>query len=97
VATIRPGDAVLEDRRVLKDRSDRIDRDSPVLLADQVAQDLRNQVAVGRMSGRLPSEVEMASLYGVSRVTVRRAVAALAAEGKLTVIHGRGTFIARAQ
>jgi DNA-binding GntR family transcriptional regulator len=25
---------------------------------------------------------------------VRRAVAALAAEGKLTVIHGRGTFIA---
>jgi GntR family transcriptional regulator len=81
-------------RRVLNDRSGHIDRDSPVLLADQVAQDLRTMVAVGAMSGRLPSEVEMASLYGVSRVTVRRAVATLAAEGKLTVIHGRGTFIA---
>ncbi len=85
---------MLDDRRVLTDRSDRIDRDSPVLLADQLAEDLRAEVAVGRMSGRLPSEVEMATLYGVSRVTVRRAVAALAAEGKLTVIHGRGTFIA---
>jgi DNA-binding GntR family transcriptional regulator len=86
---------VLDDRRVLSDRSDRIDRNSPVLLADQLAEDLRAEVAVGRMSGRLPSEVEMASLYGVSRVTVRRAVAALAAEGSLTVIHGRGTFAAR--
>jgi DNA-binding GntR family transcriptional regulator len=85
---------VLDNRSVLTDRSDRIDRNSPVLLADQLAEDLRAEVAVGRMSGRLPSEVEMASLYGVSRVTVRRAVAALAAEGKLTVIHGRGTFIA---
>ena len=86
---------MLDDRRVLTDRSDRIDRNSPVLLADQLAEDLRAEVAVGRMSGRLPSEVEMATLYGVSRVTVRRAVAALAAEGKLTVIHGRGTFAAR--
>lgn len=85
---------MLDNRSVLTDRSDRIDRNSPVLLADQLAEDLRAEVAVGRMSGRLPSEVEMASLYGVSRVTVRRAVAALAAEGKLTVIHGRGTFIA---
>ncbi len=81
-----------EDHRLPKDRSDRIDRDSPVLLADQVAQDLRTQVAAGR-SRRLPSEVDMASSYGVSRVTVRRAVKALAAEGRLAVIHGRGTFI----
>ena len=86
---------MLGNRRMLTDRSDRIDRNSPVLLADQLAEDLRAEVVVGRMSGRLPSEVEMASLYGVSRVTVRRAVAALAAEGKLTVIHGRGTFAAR--
>ena len=85
---------MLGNRRMLTDRSDRIDRNSPVLLADQLAEDLRAEVVVGRMSGRLPSEVEMASLYGVSRVTVRRAVAVLAAEGKLTVIHGRGTFIA---
>jgi len=83
-----------EDTSMLKDRSHRIDRDSPVLLADQLADELRAEVAVTRASRRLPSEVEIASLYGVSRVTVRRAVAALAAEGMVTVIHGRGTFIA---
>ena len=43
---------------------------------------------------RLPSELEMAELYGVSRDVIRRAKEALADEGWLIVLHGRGTFVA---
>lgn len=45
---------------------------------------------------RLPSEHEFVALYGVSRPTVREAIAALAQEGLVTRIQGRGTYAARA-
>lgn len=43
--------------------------------------------------GRLPSEPELARRHGVSRATIRRAIAALVAEGVLEARHGAGTFI----
>lgn len=42
---------------------------------------------------RLPSEPELARRYGVSRTTIRRAIAALIEEGVLDARHGAGTFI----
>lgn len=42
---------------------------------------------------RLPSEAELSELYKVSRITVRRAVAELVAEGYLTAQQGKGTFV----
>jgi DNA-binding GntR family transcriptional regulator len=78
----------------LQDRSAKIDRSRPLLLSEQVADDLRGQISVGEVTGRLPNEQELASQYGVSRVTVRTALAALVDEGLVVSIHGRGTFIA---
>ncbi|MGC9222020.1 MAG: GntR family transcriptional regulator [Solirubrobacteraceae bacterium] len=42
---------------------------------------------------RLPSEAEIASMAGVSMVTVRRAMGELAAAGTLQRLQGRGTFV----
>lgn len=42
---------------------------------------------------RLPTEQELQSLIEVGRHSLRRAVAALAAEGTLSVEQGRGTFV----
>ena len=42
---------------------------------------------------KLPSENEISSKLGVSRVTIRRALDELEKEGMILRIHGRGTFI----
>ena len=42
----------------------------------------------------LPSEREIASLTDLSRVTVRKAIAALAEEGSVVQRHGSGSFVA---
>lgn len=42
----------------------------------------------------LPSERLLMSRYGVSRATVRAAIAQLVSEGKLYTLHGKGTFVA---
>jgi GntR family transcriptional regulator len=42
---------------------------------------------------QLPTETDLAEVYGVSRPTVRLAVAALRTEGLLDVKQGRGTFV----
>ncbi len=42
---------------------------------------------------KLPTEQELARIYGAGRHSVRRAVADLAASGHLSVEQGRGTFV----
>ncbi|ULL18565.1 GntR family transcriptional regulator [Paenibacillus sp. H1-7] len=46
-----------------------------------------------RIGERLPSELQMAKEFGVSRETFRSAVRMLEKEGKLLVKHGVGTFV----
>ena len=59
---------------------------------------ISQEITAGRLApdARLPSEPELCVLYGSRRHSLRRALAALVAEGKLRVEHGRGTFVERA-
>jgi GntR family phosphonate transport system transcriptional regulator len=59
----------------------------------RVADDIRSSIGDGILLDVLPSELELAARYGVNRHTVRRAIAALTADGLLRVERGRGTFV----
>ena len=52
---------------------------------------LREQLGEGRFSAGLPGELALVEKFGVARVTVRRALQQLAAEGLITRQPGRGT------
>jgi LacI family transcriptional regulator len=62
-------------------------------LASRVEQLLRQAIAAGGFpDGRLPTEVELAEQFGVSRETVRLAAEVLQREGLVVKIRRRGTF-----
>lgn len=64
-------------------------------LAEGLADQIVNDILAGRYPANspLPSETELAEQTGVSRLTVREAVKALAAKQVVRVEHGRGTFV----
>jgi GntR family transcriptional regulator len=60
-------------------------------LADRLADDIANgEFAPG---SKLPSETELIETYGVSRPTVRQAVAELRKMGLVVSEHGKGSFV----
>lgn len=73
----------------------RISRRSKLPLYDLIEQNFRELITGGLLiSGNaIPSEWELADLYGVSRLTVRRALDDLARQGWLQRRHGVGTFV----
>lgn len=60
----------------------------------RLSEDLRSALEEGRfkMGEQMPTEVELAETYGVSRQTVRRAFQDLVGEGLVYRVAGRGTF-----
>ncbi len=66
----------------------------------QVIKDFINQ-AIGDSTyppdAQIPTEYELAKMFGVSRMTANRAVKELVAEGKLVRYQGLGTFVALIQ
>jgi DNA-binding FadR family transcriptional regulator len=69
---------------------------APRSLTYQLASALAADIMEGRLASgsRLPTEQEMVEANGVSRTVVREAVAALRADGLVTVRQGVGAFVA---
>lgn len=88
-------DVAYHDQVSWKDRRDRINHRTPRLLWLQVADDLKAMIDSGELGpgAKLPGEAELSELYGVSRDTIRRATQELASEGRIVILHGRGTFV----
>ncbi|MEU8271564.1 GntR family transcriptional regulator [Sphaerisporangium sp. NPDC049002] len=62
-------------------------------IADFVAGQIeRGERAVG---SRLPSELDLSNMWGVARMTVRRAIRELRERGLVNAVHGKGTFVTR--
>lgn len=63
---------------------------------EQLSDWLRDEIASGRYAedDQLPSENELGDLFGVSRITVRRALATIEHEGLIYRRQGLGSFVA---
>jgi GntR family transcriptional regulator len=81
---------------VLERTSAHIDRRSPVPFYFQLKQLIRDEITGERWlpGERIPSEHALCDHFGVSRTTVRQALAELESEGLLHKQKGRGTFVA---
>jgi GntR family transcriptional regulator len=62
----------------------------------KITEDLRRRILDGRLKpgDRLPSETDLVREYGVSRWTVREALAVLTQDGLVMTTHGKGRFVA---
>ncbi|MDA8371320.1 MAG: GntR family transcriptional regulator [Nocardiopsaceae bacterium] len=74
-----------------------IDPTSPVPKYTQLRDHLLDWIVEAGLSvdDPVPSERELGSRYGLSRMTVRQTIDLLVAEGKLYRVPGKGTFVAR--
>ncbi|MFF3817244.1 GntR family transcriptional regulator [Streptomyces bluensis] len=75
---------------------DLVERDAPEAPFVQLAGILRARLRRGdwKTNRAIPSENVLADHYGLSRPTVRRAIAALVEDGMVYAIPGRGTYVA---
>lgn len=70
---------------------------SPLPLYVQIRDSLRRQILDGtyQVHERLPSENEMMTAFGVSRITIRQALRDLHNEGLVFSAQGKGTFVSK--
>lgn len=67
----------------------------PPRLYEEIARDLTEEIVHGRYAPGefLPTEQELATVYGASRNVVREALKVLIARGLLEMLHGRGSRV----
>ncbi|HEY9086802.1 MAG TPA: 5-formyltetrahydrofolate cyclo-ligase [Anaerolineaceae bacterium] len=72
-----------------------VDRQSPLPAYFQIARDLRRRISSGewKPNEQLPSEIELAVQYSVSRMTLRQALTELDKDNLLLRRRGAGTFV----
>ena len=72
-----------------------ISRTSGAPLGDQVKTHIRSRILnhEWEAGAKIPGEFELASQYGVARVTIRTALRSLEAQGLIDIRHGSSTFL----
>ncbi len=70
-----------------------ISKDDPRPAYVQLAAILRDRVASGQITARLPSERDLQQEFGTAPMTARKAIRLLADEGLVETVPGRGTFV----
>ncbi len=72
-----------------------IRKDVPIALYYQVKEEMRLNILSNKWKegSKLPSENELCEMFGVSRITVRKAIEALQAEDYIIKKQGKGTFV----
>jgi DNA-binding GntR family transcriptional regulator len=70
-----------------------VDHESPEPLYRQVAAHLRQRIASGELTARMPSLKTIGQEYEVSHVTAEKAMNLLRDEGLVVVVVGRGAFV----
>lgn len=70
--------------------------DSFIPISQNIANQISDMISLEKKylpNDKLPNEHELAEELGVSRTTIREAVKTLVANGVLTIVRGRGTFV----
>ena len=70
-----------------------ITEDDPRPAYVQLAAILRDRIATGAITARLPSERDLHQEFGTAPMTARKAIRLLADEGLVETVPGRGTFV----
>jgi GntR family transcriptional regulator len=76
-----------------------IERESPIPFYFQLSELLEQEILSGRWGPgfRLPSEPDLCDHFGLSRTTIRQALARLEQEGLISRRKGQGTFVAESR
>lgn len=76
---------------------DKINKDSVIPVYYQLAKILERQICEGKLQPgeTLPTEHEFSAKYGISRMTVRRAISELITAGMVYAQKGKGTFVSK--
>jgi GntR family transcriptional regulator len=74
-----------------------VDKNSIIPIYYQLFKYFEKQIRSGKLQpgDALPTEMEIAEQYDISRMTVRRAISELASAGMIYTQKGKGTFVAR--
>lgn len=70
-----------------------IEKVRPTPAYAKIASDLRDRIDTGDLTGQLPAEKTLAAHYEASVNTIRRALAALAADAVVHPVHGSGWYV----
>ncbi|MFD0714520.1 GntR family transcriptional regulator [Paenibacillus sp. GCM10027626] len=72
-----------------------IDKSSPIPIYYQVASSIRDRITnhEWEVNEKIPSEAQLTEEYGISRVTLRKSLDALHAEGIIKKEQGKGVFV----
>lgn len=59
----------------------------------RIADDLRDKIESGELTGQIPTRAQLAEQYGVAYMTVDRAIRVLKDEGLVYGVAGLGVFV----